>query len=270
MESLLQVQDLTIYRSERDGRERRIIDNLSFGLAPGETVGLLGQSGSGKTSLALSLLRLLPKTARVVSKCMRFRDCDIAHADETALRKMRGAGVAIIFQEPALSLNPVMRVLDQIAEVARAHLPGNSRDFKRAAETALREVRLGESRIWSAYPHQLSAGQRQRVAIAQALVCRPTLVIADEPTSSLDNVTQMEILELFKDLKQRLGMALLFITHHPKLLIGLADRLLIMQHGRLIEEGPLAEVYQRPKHPHAHDLLRSTFPLPLAPVVRPE
>jgi ABC-type glutathione transport system ATPase component len=229
MESLLQVQNLTVHYCGRDGVERRALDDLSLEIGPGETVGLLGPSGCGKTTLALALLRLLPRTARVVSGSIRFREHDILHINERTLQRIRGAEASIIFQEPASSLNPVMRVGDQIAEVVRAHTKGSRRSWQSAAESVLAEVRLGDARIYTAYPHQLSAGQRQRIAIAQALVCKPDFLIADEPTSALDNTTQAEILELVKDLKQRLQIALLFITHTSALLTGFADRLAVMK-----------------------------------------
>jgi ABC-type glutathione transport system ATPase component len=237
---MLQVRNLTVHYCGRDRVDRTALNDLSFELGPGETVGLLGQSGCGKTTLALALLCLLPKTARVASGSIRFREHEMLRADEGTLRKIRGAQASIVFQEPALSLNPVMRVGDQIAEVARAHTSGNSRSYRREAELALAQVCLDETRIYSAYPHQLSAGQRQRIAIAQALVCKPGFLIADEPTSALDNTTQTEILNLLKELKQRLQIALLFITHNPALLVGLADRLLVMHAGRLVEESSLA------------------------------
>jgi len=233
---MLQVRNLTIHYSGRDGVERPALNDLSFELDCGETVGLLGPSGCGKTTLALALLRLLPKTARVLSGSVRFRECDLLRADERALQQIRGAEASLVFQEPALSLNPVMRVGDQVAEVVRAHTGGNSQSWRRAAELALAEACLGETRFYSAYPHQLSAGQRQRVAIAQALVCKPRFLIADEPTGALDNSTEAEILQLLKELKQRLQIAFLFITHNPALLDGFADRVLIMQAGRLVEE----------------------------------
>jgi len=229
MESLLQVQNLTVHYCGRDGVERRVLHDLSLEIGPGETVGLLGPSGCGKTTLALALLRLLPRTARVVSGSIRFREHDILHIDQRTLQRIRGAETSIIFQEPASSLNPVMRVGDQIAEVVRAHTKGSRRSWQRAAESVLAEVHLGDARIYTAYPHQLSAGQRQRIAIAQALVCKPDFLIADEPTSALDNTTQAEILELVKNLKQRLQIALLFITHNPALLTGFADRLSVMK-----------------------------------------
>ncbi len=161
-----------------------------------------------------------------------------------------------------MSLNPVMRVGDQIAEVARAHTNGNARSYRRDAELALADVHLSDTRIYTAYPHQLSSGQRQRIAIAQALVCKPAFLIADEPTSALDNTTQAEILSLLQELKRRLQIALLFITHNPALLVGFADRLLIMAEGQLVEQGTLAQIYQNPTHPYTQHLLRLIPPLP--------
>jgi ABC-type glutathione transport system ATPase component len=229
MESLLQVRNLTIHYCGRERAELAVLDDLSFDIGAGETVGVLGPSGCGKTTLALALLRLLPRTARVTRGSIRFREHDMLLADERALQQIRGVEISIVFQEPALALNPVMRVGDQIAEVVRAHRTGSRRSWRREAESVLAEVRLDDRRFYSAYPHQLSAGQRQRVAIAQALVLKPGLLIADEPTSALDNSTQAEIIDLLKELKRRLPIALLFITHNPALLAGLADRLLEMK-----------------------------------------
>ena len=264
MESLLEVNNLTVNHCEPGGKERRTLDDLTFKIGFGETVGLLGESACGKTTLALALLHLLPKSARVECGSIRLGKHDILRASECTLRAIRGAEAAIIFQEPTLALNPFMRVGDQVAEVARAHANRNGHSYRKAAELALAEVGLGDTRVYRAYPHQLSSGQRQRVAIAQALVCKPSFLIADEPTSALDSATAYEILDLFKDLKQRLQLTLLFITHNPALLVSLADRILIMQLGRLIEEGCLAEVYQRPKQLYTQDLLQSIPPLPLA------
>lgn len=261
-ESLIEIRNLTIDYCRPDRSAVRAVDDISFEVRSGETLGLLGPSGCGKTTLAMALLGLLPKTARVVYGSIRFRQYDILREDERILQRVRGAEASIIFQEPAMSLNPVIRVGDQIAEVIRAHTSGKRRTCRGAAELALAEVRLSDSRFYSAYPHQLSAGQRQRVAIAQALVCKPKFLIADEPTSALDNTTQAEILDLLKELKQRLQIAFLFITHNPALLVGFADRLLIMRAGCLIEEGSLAQVYENPKHAYTQSLLRLITPLP--------
>ncbi len=222
----------------------------------------MGESGCGKTTLALAILGLLPPAARVRSGSVEFRRDELMGAGESTLRKIRGAQASIIFQEPALSLNPVMRVGTQIAEVVRAHTICDRRRCRKQAESALAQVHLPEKRIYSAYPCQLSAGQRQRVAIAQALVCGPALLIADEPTSALDNITQFGILELLRELKQRLQLAVLFITHNPAILAGLADRVLVMHAGRIVEEGSSGQVMWAPKHPRTKSLLAALPRMP--------
>jgi ABC-type glutathione transport system ATPase component len=241
MNLVLQVRNLTIDYRGREKGSIRAFEDLSFDVDPGETVGVLGPSGCGKTTLALALLGLLPRTAHVVRGSIWFRGHELLLTDERTLQRIRGAEASIVFQEPALGLNPVMRVGDQIAEVVRAHKKGSRSSWRREAQSALAEVRLDGMRIYSAYPHQLSAGQRQRIAIAQAVVCRPFFLIADEPTSALDAATQAEIINLFKELKRRLQIALLFITHNRALLAGLADRLLVMK-----TKEPFATCYRRP------------------------
>jgi peptide/nickel transport system ATP-binding protein len=261
MAPLLQVRDLSVrFRSDR-GQELQIIDAVSFDIAPGQGVGLLGESGCGKTTIALSLLRLLPSTGRVVSGTIRFLGLDILAISEQQVQKIRGAQASMIFQEPGMALNPVMRVGDQIAEVIRAHRNWTRRRCREEVESVLEQVRLTDgSRIYTSYPHQLSGGQRQRVIIAQALCCKPALLIADEPTSALDSTTQAEILVLLKELKERLGLAVLFITHDPATLAGLADRVLVMYAGRIVEEGSLLQIYRNPLHPYTLGLLRSIPP----------
>ena len=221
---MLQIWNLTISYVGKDRFERRVFEGFDFEIEAGEAVGLLGPSGCGKTTLALAVLRLLPQSARVLAGSIHFDGEDILRANERTLQRIRGAEVSMVFQEPALSLNPVMRVGDQVAEVARAHTTGTPQSWRRKAELALAEVGLDDARFFPAYPHQLSSGQRQRIAIAQALVSKPRLLIADEPTSALDNTTQAEILRLLQELKHRLRIAFLFITHKPALLTGLADR----------------------------------------------
>ncbi|MGI8962067.1 MAG: ABC transporter ATP-binding protein [Bryobacteraceae bacterium] len=259
--ALLQVRNLTVLFSNDRGLERRAIDNISFDIGPGETVGLLGESGCGKTTLALALTRLLPPTIRAILGSIRFRGSEMLLAKECELRKVRGAEVSIIFQEPEMALNPVMRVGDQIIEVLRAHTNWNRRRYGEEAESLLRQVRLSDSHIYSAYPHQLSGGECQRVVIAQALACKPAFLIADEPTSALDNTTQAQILALLKEIKDSLKLALLFITHNPLLLAGIADRVLIMYAGRIVEEGTLTQVLRRPRHPYTEGLLSSIPPV---------
>lgn len=253
-ESLLDVHNLTI--DYRGAGGRRVLDHIALQVDTGEAIGLLGPSGCGKTTLATALLGLLSKAARVAAGSICLCGRDILGADERTLRAIRGAEASIIFQEPALSLNPVMRVGDQISEVVRAHGIGQRQQYRRAAESALADVGLVDPRFFSAYPHQLSAGQRQRVAIAQALVMKPRLLIADEPTSALDNTTQAEILNLFRRTHLQFRTALLFITHNPALLLGLASRVLVIHGSRFVEEGPLERVYGNPTHAYTKELLR--------------
>ena len=228
---------------------------VDLDIARGEIVGILGESGSGKSTLALAILGLLPGNAEVEGAIV-LEDENLAGAVESRWAAIRGAKVAMIFQEPGLALSPVMRVGDQIAEVIRAHRQVGKKERKQEVEAILREVQLPEvERIYRSYPHQLSGGELHRVAIAQALVCRPELVIADESTRSLDVTMQAEVVEALRDLKRKFGSALLFITHNPALLAGFADRVLVMYGGRVVEAGPVGEVYRRPLHPYTKGLL---------------
>jgi ABC-type glutathione transport system ATPase component len=251
MPELLRVRDLSV-RFRRSALAA--VDRVSFHLNDGETLGILGPSGAGKTTLSRTVLRLRPAGA-VIEGSVQFRGTDMLTAKEQVLRKIRGAKISLIPQEPELGLNPFMRIGNQVAEVLRAHTDLKKRQYREQAHDMLAAVGLGDREIFFAYPHQLSGGQRQRVVIAQALVCQPALLLADEPTSALDNVTQAEILKLMKDLKRRLNLTLLFITHDPALLTGLADRVLVMEAGAVIETGTLQQVYTAPQHPYTVGLL---------------
>lgn len=229
---------------------------IHLDVAPREIVGILGESGSGKSTLALSLLGLLPASAQVEGSIL-LEDEDLTKTADSRWAAIRGAKIAIIFQEPGLSLSPVMRVGDQVGEVIRAHRPGARKQRDQEVEVALKDAGLAESvRIYRAYPHQLSGGELHRVAIAQALVSRPALVIADEPTRSLDVTLQAEIQNALRDMNRKQGSALIFITHNPALLTGFADRVLVMYAGRIVEAGPVAQVYRRPLHPYTRGLLQ--------------
>jgi peptide/nickel transport system ATP-binding protein len=253
--ALLSVQGLTV-RYGGDRQSLAALSEVSFDLAAGEIVGIVGESGSGKSTLALSLLGLLPaKASREGS--IQFQDQDLLRADESSWRAIRGARISMIFQEPGLALSPVMRVGDQIAEVIRAHRSGNGKSRKRECEAALSEVRLADvDRICKAYPHQLSGGQLHRVAIAQAVVCRPEVIIADEATRSLDITLQSEIMDVLREVNRKSGSSLIFITHNPALLSGFADRVIVMYAGRIVEQGPVTQVFRRPLHPYTKGLLQ--------------
>ena len=204
---------------------------------------MLGESGSGKSSLALALMRLLPKNARVVSGSIDYRGRSLADFSPAELREMRGAEVALISQEPALALNPVLPLGKQLADVLRAHGKLAPQEVTARCDEMLRQVGFADpERILRAYPHELSGGQRQRVAIAQALICRPKLLIADEPLSALDVATQADILELLQRLKSDLGLAMLFITHNAGALATVADKIVVMRQGKAVARGTMAKL----------------------------
>lgn len=246
-----------------DSKEpRSAIRNLSFSISPGEIVGVLGESGSGKSTLALALLGLLPGNARIRAGSVLFRGQDLLRLSHDDFRPYRGAVISLVFQEPAMALNPVMRAGDQISEVIRAHRHCSRTHRRELAQEALRGARLSTApEIYSAYPHELSGGQQQRVMIAQALVCKPALLIADEPTSALDVTTQAEVLAYLKDSTTRLKAAILMITHDPTTLAGLADRVLVLHEGELVEYGSFANVSERPAHGYTRSVF-SSIPKP--------
>lgn len=258
MDALLQLRDLTVAYCLGKSEKITAVNNVSFDIAPGEAVGVLGESGCGKTTLALSLLRLLPHTGRTLRGSIVFGGTNLLELDERELQKVRGAKISMIYQEPGMALNPVIRVGDQVAEVILAHQKVSLRSARDAARILLGQVGLNaESGISDAYPHQLSGGQKQRVVIAQAIACNPLLVIADEPSTALDAVTQMEIFALLKRLQTELQLALLLINHEPGPLARLVDRILVMYAGRLVEEGTAQQVLQKPLHPYTRGLLQA-------------
>lgn len=220
--ALLEVRDLTVSYSG-SGKPRLAVGGLNFNIAPGEVLGIQGPSGCGKTSTALALLNLLPADVEVTGSVL-FQNKDLLTLSESVLRKIRGREIAIVYQEPGLALNPVMRVGDQIAEVLRAHSSQNSRQRRDRVRQMLTSVRLNPDRFYGAYPHELSGGERHRVVLAQALVCSPPLVIADEPTAGLDPALKREILDLIANLRRESGAAFLLISHDRTVIERLADR----------------------------------------------
>jgi oligopeptide/dipeptide ABC transporter ATP-binding protein len=237
----------------------RALDHASLEIQPGEMVGILGESGSGKSTLGAAWLRLLPPDAHYDSGSVQFRGRDLLLLPEHELRRIRGAEIALIPQDPALALNPVISVGDQIAEVLRAHFRMTRRERKTRVEELLAQVGFEQQRqIYRAYPHQLSGGQRQRVVIAQAMACRPALVIADEPTSKLDASLQTEILSLMREIGERHHTAFLLISHDPTVLAGFANRVAVMYSGRIVEEGRTEDIFRRPLHPYTQALVRLT------------
>jgi oligopeptide/dipeptide ABC transporter ATP-binding protein len=254
---LLEVTDLAV-AYDTGGRRVWAVSDLTLEVEVGEVVGLLGESGCGKSTLLLAILGLLPPSARVVKGSIRFRGRELLARPPAELRRVRGAEVAIVFQDPALALNPVRRVGGQVAEVVGAHRDQSRSRCRDVALSTLAEVGLAEpDRIYDAYPHELSGGQRQRVVLAQALACRPALLLADEPTASLDSTTQAEVLALLSSLQARLGLAVLMASHDLGALATVARRVLVMYAGTLVEAGTPAEVFGAPLHPYARGLSRA-------------
>lgn len=254
---LLEVRDLTI-RFALEGPPA--VDRVSFAIAEGETLAVVGESGSGKSVTALALTRLLPAPpARYESGEILLAGRDLLRLSEPDLRAVRGRQVAYVFQDPATSLNPVFTVRRQMTEVLVLHRPDVSRDRRaRDAEIvrALAEVGITEpEKRLAAYPHQLSGGMAQRVMIAMALASRPRLLVADEPTTALDATVQRQIIDLLRELKARLGMSILLITHNFGIIGGLADRVAVMFRGKLVEEGRAADVLRQPQHPYTRALI---------------
>jgi len=253
---LVSVQDLSV-AFRQGGRDALAVDRVSFDVMPGETVAIVGESGSGKSVSALSILKLLPYPgAHHPSGKILFKGRDLIAASEEDMRAVRGDDISMVFQEPMTSLNPLHTVEQQVGEILKLHR-GLSDKAARARTLELLDlvgIREAESRL-GAYPHQLSGGQRQRVMIAMALANEPELFIADEPTTALDVTVQAQILALLADLKARLGMALLFITHDLGIVRKVADRVCVMTNGKIVEQGPVAEVFAAPKHPYTQKLL---------------
>jgi oligopeptide/dipeptide ABC transporter ATP-binding protein len=256
-EPLLHVEQLTA-GFDVGGRFLPAVQDVSFTIAPGETLGLVGESGSGKTVAALSLLRLLRPPGRILEGRILFRGRDLLSLDEAGIRAVRGAGIGFIFQEPMAALSPVFTIGDQIAEGMVVHGQASWREARRRAVDLLDAVRVPDAaRRARDYPHQLSGGLRQRAMIAVALACRPPLVIADEPTTALDVTIQAEILDLLGELRDRYGLALLLITHDLGVIARAADTIAVMYAGRIVEHGQTAPVLRAPRHPYTQGLLAS-------------
>jgi peptide/nickel transport system ATP-binding protein len=258
MASVLEIQDLHVSYRSREGAACPALAGISFSLMPGEILGVLGESGSGKSTLAAALLRLLPGNGSITRGAVHFEGKDLLQAKPEELRQIRGRRISLIFQEPSLALHPTMRAGEQVRQVLAAHgSPGKSALNERTHQVFAEVFREEADRISRSHPHQLSGGQRQRVLIAQAIACGPSIVIADEPTASLDPATQMEIIGVFRKLRERLGLAMIFITHNPALLSGFAGRVLVLYGGRVAELGPAATVLASPSHPYTRALFAS-------------
>ncbi len=254
---LLEVRNLRTFL-QADGREVRAVDDVSFSIPKGDTFCLVGESGSGKSVSALSVIRLLPQdVASHPSGEILFNGCDLLKLDDPGIRAVRGSQIAMIFQEPMTSLNPVLTIGEQITEALQLHRPEMSdAEAEQRTITALEQVQMPQaSRRFRDYPHQLSGGQRQRVMIAMALACEPQLLIADEPTTALDVTVQAEILRLMRKLQDDTGMSMLFITHDFGVVAQMAQWVGVMQQGKMVEVGPCSEVLRKPRHSYTQQLL---------------
>jgi peptide/nickel transport system ATP-binding protein len=253
--ALLEVENLQTHFRTADGINRAV-DGVSFQVAEGETLAVVGESGCGKSVTASSILRLIPEPPGRIAGSIRFQGRDLLQLDEPAMRKIRGNDISMIFQEPMTSLNPVLSIGRQLGETLRLH-EGLVKDAAaaRAAEM-LALVGIAEPRRrLKEYPHQLSGGMRQRVMIAMALACNPKLLIADEPTTALDVTIQAQILDLMRDLKRRVGAAIILITHDLGVVAEVAERVMVMYAGRKVEEAPVGRLFRSPRHPYTQGLL---------------
>ena len=259
MSALLEVSGLsTHYVTARGSRVTRAVDDVSFTLEAGKTLGIVGESGSGKTTLALTLMRLLPPAARIVGGAIRFEGEDLLAKSDAEMRAIRGKRMAMILQDPMASLNPLFTVGDQIAETLREHesMPRRgawtrARELLAAVNIAAPDRRVGE------YPHELSGGMRQRVVGAIAIACGPQLLIADEPTTSLDVTIQAQYLKLLRDIQRDQGLAMIFITHNLGIVARMCDDVAVMYGGRLVEAGPVRKIFNAPAHPYTRALIES-------------
>ena len=254
--SLLELRGLTTAFQTARG-EISAIEDISFELNAGEILGIVGESGSGKSVTALTIMGLLPQPpARIAAGSVRFAGEELTTASPNRMEKIRGAGISMVFQEPMTSLNPVFTIGEQIMETVRAHeRMSASAQRARAIEMLDRVGIPSATKRLNDYPHQLSGGQRQRVMIAMSLACRPKLLIADEPTTALDVTIQAQVLDLLMDLRDEFGMAIMIITHNMGVIAEVADRVLVMYAGRIVEQSPAADLFDAPQHPYTKGLL---------------
>jgi oligopeptide/dipeptide ABC transporter ATP-binding protein len=246
------------YVTGRGTRVVRAVDEVSLSLRSGETLGVVGESGSGKTTLALTLLRLLPPAARIVSGSMRFDGEDLLAKSPTEMRKIRGKRIAMILQDPMASLNPLFTVGDQVSEPVRVHEHASRRSARERAGRLLQAVKIpAVAQRLREYPHQMSGGMRQRIVGAIAISCEPQLLIADEPTTSLDVTIQAQYLKLLRDIQRERNLALIFITHNLGIVARMCDSVAVMYAGRVIEQGPVRQIFNAPTHPYTRALIES-------------
>ncbi|HEV2301305.1 MAG TPA: ABC transporter ATP-binding protein [Stellaceae bacterium] len=256
---LLDIRNLsTHYVSAQGSRVVRAVDDVSLRIDAGETLGIVGESGSGKSTLALSILRVLPPAARIVAGRMLFEGEDLVEKSDAEMRQVRGKRIAMILQDPMASLNPLFTIGNQVAEPIQVHEGAKRRSAWQRARELLRAVRIPapETRVGQ-YPHEMSGGMRQRIVGAIGISCEPRLLIADEPTTSLDLTIQAQYLKLLRDLQKEHGLALIFITHNLGIVAKMCDRLAVMYAGRIVEAGSVSTIFNAPAHPYTEALLNS-------------
>ena len=256
---LLELDKLsTHYVTARGTRVVKAVDEVSLSMRAGETLGVVGESGSGKTTLALSIMRLLPPAAKIVGGALRFDGEDLLAKSPAEMRHIRGKRIAMILQDPMASLNPLFTVGDQVSEPVRVHEHTGRRTARQRAHALLKAVRIPapEQRLRE-YPHQMSGGMRQRIVGAIAISCEPRVLIADEPTTSLDVTIQAQYLKLLRDLQKEHGLALIFITHNLGIVARMCDSVAVMYAGRVIEAGPVRQIFNAPVHPYTQALIES-------------
>ena len=258
-EPLLELRALsTHYESARGTRVTRAVDDVSLTLERGKTLGIVGESGSGKSTLALSIMRLLPPAARIVSGQIRFEGEDLLAKSPREMRHIRGKRIAMILQDPMASLNPLFTIGDQIAETLRAHEGASRKAAWTRARGLLEAVRISAPQTrMGEYPHQMSGGMRQRIVGAIAVSCEPRLLIADEPTTSLDLTIQAQYLSLLRELQRAHDLAMIFITHNLGIVAKMCDAVAVMYAGRVVEAGPIRQIFNKPAHPYTRALLDS-------------
>lgn len=260
--ALLEVKNLSTYFFTRDGAQKAV-DNISFSIEPGETFGLVGESGSGKTVTALSILNLVDEPGKITGGNVVFDGKSLLSLSKEEIRNVRGRDISIVFQEPLTALNPVITIGEQITEQILAHVSVSKKEAKDRAIGLMLEAHLtSPERIFYDYPHRLSGGMRQRAMIAMALCLRPKLLIADEPTTALDVTIQAGILDLFQEIKEKCNMSILFITHDFGIIAQLADKIAVMQKGRIAEEGNAEEIFYSPKTEYTKELLKAIPKIP--------
>ncbi len=256
-EKVLEIKDLSITFMQNK-EETRVVDSIRFDVHKGEVLGIVGESGCGKSVTSLSIMGLLPKKSSKLTGEVLFQGKDLLQLSEKSLRKMRGNDIAMVFQEPMTSLNPLFKIGNQLEESLRVHQDLTKKQAKERVIQILRLVGLPRpEELFDEYPHQLSGGMRQRVMIAMAMICDPKVLIADEPTTALDVTIQAQILKLMKDLNQKLETSIVFITHDLGVVAEMCDRVMVMYAGQVVEEGSVLAIFKNPKHPYTKGLMKS-------------